>query len=123
MTPVSKPSAITPSKPSTSASVPSSKPDSVQTPSAPTTITSIDYILDGVRLHTATAFPDTWELNTTTLSNDWHTLSTVYHHADDSTTESIKLFKVENTKTIFEKLKDGTIRIWTTVQQFVQGLL
>jgi endo-1,4-beta-xylanase len=105
----------TPSQPITSKSAVSSTP-------APATITSIEYILDDVVAHTATTFPDTWSLDTTTLSNDWHTLSTVYHHADNSSTRSIRLFKVENKYNILEKLKDGTIRIFTSIQLFLKGL-
>jgi hypothetical protein len=80
-------------------------------------ITSIEYILDDVAAHTAQVFPDTWSLDTTALTNDWHTLSTNYHYADGTMTSSIKFFKVENKQSILERISMWAVSTWNQVVQ------
>jgi endo-1,4-beta-xylanase len=103
---------VTQTIPQTTTPSTTTKPTTPTLPVLRSVITAVDYILDGSLSHRATTFPDTWELDTTTLTNDWHTLLTIYHHADESTTQSIKVFKVQN-----------HTPLWQVVWEWVRGIV
>jgi hypothetical protein len=89
---------------------------------AASTITSIDYTLDEKNAHTTDAFPDTWTLDTTELSNDWHTLTATYHYQNGATRQSISIFEVRNGVPIVTKLKGVAQGVWEALIAFFKTL-
>jgi hypothetical protein len=88
-----------------------------------TTVTKIDYSLDQTQVHTVETFPDTWALDTTTLTNDWHTLAATYTYGDGTTRQSISVFKVENGVPIFVKAESAVSGWWRSIMAFFKNIL
>ncbi len=76
------------------------------------TIAQVVYTLNGTVVHTATAFPDNWQLDTTGLSDGTYTLVSTLQYADGATESSTNTFTVDNTPNIFQKIVAAIQGAW-----------